>query len=303
MFRVHIGLRDFYDLKPYLRKTKTKMRILSKKGFPFWCHRHPRLKWMLVAALMGGCIFAYSFNFIWDIEIHGNQKIATYELMDFLKAQEIEAGIKKEEINCPVLEYQLRQTFQDLGWVSVYINHTKLCIEIKESLYDAFSQTEEETGVQYDLVAARDAVIYSIVTRRGTSMVQKGQQVRAGETLVLGQCEIYDDAGVVKNILRFTADAEIYGDTRRKILIPLSEMELLSLKLTGNYNDTMLFFIANEKIDRILAKIEENGVIILDKNVMIDKEEKNIVFICEITTREQIGINIPVEEQKEYEFE
>ena len=36
---------------------------------------------------------------------------------------------------------------------------------------------------------------------------------------------------------------------------------------------------------------------------MIEKEEKNIVFIGEIRTREQIGINISVEEQKEYEFE
>ena len=65
----------------------------------------------------------------------------------------------------------------------------------------------------------------------------------------------------------------------------------------------MLYFYANQKISHILKKIEENGVIILDKNVMIDKEEKNIVFIGEITTREQIGINIPVEEQIEYEFE
>lgn len=303
VIRVHIGLKDFYYLKPYLRKTKTRMKIVSKKGFPFWCHRHPKLKWMFVAAFFALCLFVYSFHFVWQIEIYGNDKVSTYELMEFLEAQEIETGIKKDAIDCSFLEYQLRQNFNEVGWVSVYVNKTTLCIEIKESLYDEFEYTQEELGVQYNLVAEKDAVIHSIITRKGTSVVQTGQQVKAGDLLVLGQCEIYDDAGLVKDTLRFTADAQIFADVQSRIVIPLSEIELLSLKIAGNYSNETLFFLANQKINIILKKLEENGVIILDKNVMIDKEEKNIVFIGDIRTREQIGIKIPAEEQIEYEFE
>ncbi len=303
VIRVHIGLKDFYYLKPYLRKTKTRMKIVSKKGFPFWCYRHPKLKWMLVMLFFAGCMFLYSFNFIWKIEIQGNYKVSTYELMEFLEGREIETGIKKDQIDCSALEYQLRQNFQDLGWVSVYINRTKLCIEIKESLYDAFESIPEEENVQYNLVAQKDAIIYSIITRKGVAVVKNGQTVKAGDLLVLGQCEIYDDAGAVKDVLHFAADAQIYADVQRRILIPVSEMELLSLKLAGNASEDMLFLAAYQKINKILEKMQENGVIILDKNVMIDKKEKYIVFVCDITTREQIGIKIPVEEQIEYEFE
>ena len=303
VIRVHIGLKDFYYLKPYLRKTKTRMKIVSKKGFPFWCYRHPKLKWMLVAVVFAGCMFLYSFNYIWEIEIHGNEKVSTYELMEFLENQKIETGVKKDVVDCSALEYQLRQKFQDLGWVSVYMNHTKLCIEIKESLYDAFEFVPEEENIQYNLVAEKDAVIYSIITRKGDALVKNGQFVKKGDILVLGQSEIYDDSGAVREVLHFEADAQVYADVQSRILISLSEMELLSLKLAGNASDEMLLLAAHQKINKFLEKMQENGVIILDKNVMIDKKEKYIVFICDITTREQIGIKIPVEEQIEYEFE
>ena len=299
----HIGLKDFYYLRPYLHKTKTKLKILSKKGFPFWCYRHPYLKWMCVAILIILSIFMYSFNFIWQIEIHGNEKVSFYEVIDFLEYQNIKTGIKKESIDCSSLEYQLRQNFDEFGWVSVSIHKTKLSIHVKESLYENYEVAPIASGVQYDLIADKEGWIDTIITREGIALVKKGQFVKKGQCLVKGQCEIFDDTGAIKDVLYLCADALIYADVKRIIQIPFSELELLSLKIAGNATDEMLYFFANQKISHILKKIEENGVIILDKNVMIDKEEKNIVFIGEITTREQIGINIPVEEQIEYEFE
>ena len=52
-----------------------------------------------------------------------------------------------------------------------------------------------------------------------------------------------------------------------------------------------------------IEKLEQNGVIILDKDVKIERKENAIVFLGEIKVREQIGINIPAEEVWEYEFE
>lgn len=301
--RVHIRLKDIYYLKPYFRKTKTKFKILSKKGFPFWCYRHPFLKWMCVAIFIIALMFLYSFNFVWKIEIQGNNKISLYEITEFLENRNITTGIKKNSIDCSSLEHQLRQNFDELGWVSVSFYKTKLCIQLKESLYDPYESVELQRGVQYDLVAEKDGRIDSIVTREGTALVKKGEFVKKGQCLVKGQCEIIDDTGTTKELLYLCADAQIYADVKRIIRIPLSEMELISFKLTGNMTDEILHFYANQKINQIIKKIKENGVIILNKNVMIDKEEKNIVFIGEITTREQMGINILVEEQIDYEFE
>ena len=303
VIEANIKLSDFYYLKPYLKKTKTRIHIQSKKGFPFWCYRHPRLKWTFLIAFFITCLFIYSFNFLWTIEISGNEKISTYELLHFLESKQIERGIRKEGIDCSTLEYEMRQHFEELGWVSVYLERTKLCIEIKESLYDKSNITAIDDVSCRHLISEYDAEIYSIVTRRGTPVVTSGQHVRAGDILVLGECEIYDDAGIVKDIICFEADALIYADIERTIYIPMSEIELLTLNIAGNYTEEMLYSIANKKINTFLSKFEENGVIILDKNVMIDKKEKNIVFIAQIKTRERIGKTIPAEELLEYEFE
>ena len=303
MVRVHVGLKDFYHMKPYLRKTKTHLRIINRKGFPFWCHRHPRLKWMFLVAFCGLCTAFYSYTYVWDIQISGNEKVSTYELLEYLEEQDVTVGKKRASIDCAGVEYLLRHNFSQLGWVSVYMDHTSLCIEVKESLYDKFDDFPVEDGRAYHMVANKDALIYSIITRSGTALVKEQMSVKKGDILVLGQCEIYDDIGEIKEIMQVYAEALIYGDVSYYFAEPLTEIEILSLKLSGLYSDEMLEFLANQKMYQFLEKLQENGVIILDKNVMIDKKEKNIVFIGEVKVREQIGINIPAEEVWEYEFE
>ena len=303
MVRAHVRLQDFYSLKSYLRKSKTHLKVLRKYGFPFWCYRHPKSKWLLLVMMCCLVLTVYSYSYVWEIKIHGNVAVSTEEILQCLESEDVIVGIKRKDVDCTSIEYKLRQNFHQLGWVSVYINHTNLCIEMKESIYEEFEDYPIEDGRRYDLVADRDAVIYSIVTRRGTPIVEKEMSVKKGDLLVMGQCDIYDDIGEIKETLYVCADALIYGDVTYHAIYPMTELEIAGWKLAGEYSEYTLAFFSRLKLNQHIQKLEENGVIILDKNVMIDKKEKNIVFTGVIKTREQIGINIPVEEVREYEFE
>lgn len=301
--RACLRLRDFYDIKPYLRKTKTRFKIVSKKGFPFWCYKHPRMKWFFVILFLGICLGLYSFNFIWNIEIKGNYKISEIEIMDCLTQNDITVGKKREDVDCTYIELQLRERFEDLGWVSVYFDHTNLCVELKESLYGELAEQDESTESSYHIISNKEAVISSIITRAGKALVKKGDEVQVGQVLVLGQCEIFDDNGEIKDVLSFPADALIYGDVVYEFSIPLSEIEIMSLKIAGVYDNQNLLRLGYQKMIPIIDKLQENGVIILDKNVIIEKDEKNICFQVKLYVREQIGIKIPAEEVWENEFE
>ena len=303
MVRAHIRLQDFYSLKPFLKKTKTHLQILNKKGFPFWCYRHPRLKWMIVfLSFLIGILF-YSRLYVWDIQISGNNRISTHTLRQYLEENNITTGTKSEDINCTNVEFMLRKEFNQLGWVSVYLDKTTLCIEIKESLYDKFEDYPIKDGKAYHLTANKDACIDSIITQAGTPVVIAGMHVKKGDILVLGQCEILDDIGEVKEILNVQAKALVYGDVSYTFISPLTEIEILGAKIADVYSDKIVKIYANQKLYQFTENLKRNGVIILDKNVMIDKKEKNIVFMGFINAREQIGINIPVEEVWEYESE
>ena len=223
--------------------------------------------------------------------------------MECLQANQVDIGLEKESIDCSGVETLLREQFHQFGWVSVYFNRTNLCVEVKESLYDTMDDSQVEEGRKYNFIANKDAEIVSIVTRAGKAVVKKGDSVKKGDVLVIGENEIYDDNGEVKETLYFKADALIYGDVVYEIEIPISEMEIAALHIAGQYNDTMLLNLGCQKLAFYLEKMEEHGVILLDKNISIHKEEKNICFRAKIYAREQIGINIPAEEVREDEFE
>lgn len=301
--RAYIHLKDFYSLKTYLKKTRTRLRIIEKIGFPFWCFRHPRLKWMFLVCVLFFVLSIYSLSYVWEIQISGNENISSIELLQCLEENNIVVGKKLNEIDCTNVEFILRREFQNMGWVSVYVDRTCLCIDIKESLYDKFDDYPIKDGKGYHLAANKDAYIDSIITQNGTPLVTEGMQVKKGDILILGQCEILDDIGEVKTILNVQAKALIYGDVVYDFVVPLNEMEIMSLRLAGTYNNDMLLSIANHKICSYIEKLQENGVIILNKNVMIDKKDNMIAIIGRVYAREQIGKNIPVEEVGEYEFE
>ena len=299
--RVHFRLRDFYALKPFLRKTKTKLRIMGRHGFPFWCHRHPYLKWFPVLAFVMVVLLIYSRSFIWEIQIQGNEKIEEYELLQLLEEQQVSVGKKSSVLDCAALEYVIRSQFRNIGWVSVYMDHTKLCVDIRESLYDEHKENISD-GKRYDLVANKDAYIHTMVTRAGTAVVQSDMYVKQGDVLVKGIFQVYDDSGLVKQIQKVRAQAYILGDVVYDFSVPITELEIMGLKLAGNYSDATLRRIGNEKLSDFLEILEKNEVIILSKRVMIKKDEKSIVYCGNIYAREQIGTNVLVEEVIENEF-
>lgn len=302
MAKANLRLKDIYLIRPFLKKTKTHFRIIKKKGFPFWCHRHKYLKWILVVLPILAILYLNSLTYIWKIDISGNHKISTAEILDIISADEI-IGKKGKSINCTDIEYQLRKEYNQMGWVSVFVDHTNLCIYIKESLYEEYVFEEEDKVQKYDYITQKDARIYSIVTRSGTSLVKKGDIVRAGDVLVSGQYDIFDDNGQIKDTLSVKADALVYGDVSYTYHGYLTEMELLGAKISGEEIESAIKRLSFLKFHQFLENLEKNGVKILAKRVMIEQNENYIFIKGSIRAREEIGMNIPVEEQVIHEFE
>lgn len=293
--RAHFRLRDFYILKPFLRKTKTKLKIISRHGFPFWCHRHPRLKWFPVLLIIILCLLVYSRSYIWEIQIQGNEKIPEHELLQVLEEHNVTVGQKSNVLDCTALEYEIRKKFSDIGWISIYLENTKLYIDIRESLYGEQEEIVAD-GKRYDLIANKDAYIHTMVTRCGTSVVESDMYIKKGDLLVKGTFDVLDDSGAIKQTKKVRAEAYILGDVVYNFCVPITEIEIMALKLSDHYTDVALYRIGNEKLSYFLDILEKNGVIILNKSVMIEKKEKSIVFYAKIYAREQIGTNILVEE-------
>ena len=210
-----ISVRGVRQLKRILRKTRTKIVILERIGLPFVMRLYRKRKVFFAGvALCCGLIYGMSL-FIWKIEVNGNLHETDSNIIKFLEGKQVYHGLLKSKIDCERIEEELRAGFEDIIWASVKLEGTMLIIDVQENLAanQQSAGREEEDGTASDLVADKDAVVYSILTRQGTPQVEKGVEVKKGDLLVEGKNPVMDDNGEVASYQYCVSDADILGVT------------------------------------------------------------------------------------------
>lgn len=345
-----MSLEDFRKIRPMVRKTRTKIRITKRCGLPFFLYRYRKRKMFLLGLLLCvGIVYAFSY-YVWNIEICGNSTLSDDTVYRYLESEKIRVGTAKGKVDCEKLEAKIRQHFSNVIWTSVRLEGTKLTVDVKENLITQEPQEKQETETEeaQDLVADKDAVILSIVTRNGTPKVKAGDKVKKGKALVLGRIDIYNDAKEIAGYQYCKADADIVAQTSypyryevptlvQKKAYTGKEKKRYSFwyrnKYIGLYqsgisyrfydkesekeqlcvmeNFYLPFYIQtdiyreyqmkNHKIDKkeakkmaadnlelFLSKLEEKGLQIIEKNVMMDKEKNGYIFQGTVLTKEKL---------------
>jgi similar to stage IV sporulation protein len=352
-YRFCIGLSDFWKIGPLCRKAHVRILIRKRHGIWFPIKKYHRRVCFLAAFWSVLCLLWILSGHVWKIEISGNSYLSEQVLTDYLTANNWGYGALKNEIDCDDVELSLRRDFPEIIWASSYLKGTMLVVEIQENLKteDANQPTEEDDAT-VDLAAAKEAVITSIITRNGTSLVKAGDTVEEGDLLVLGQEEILDDNGEVASILYLPADADIMGSvtydysdvipresTRYEdtgtgssryfleileynLWIPFREPGYEQARSFREYHQLCIldhFYLpvfwgredwfeqeeitvsvdeeeakqtALDHLNQFLSELEENGVSITDKNVIMRKEQDSYYITGTIRGTESIGVYV-----------
>ena len=224
-------------------KTNTKVKIEGKYGLPFFLYRNKKRKMfytgiILCVFLIYGCSF-----FIWDIQIKGTEKYTKDEIQTYLRGTGIETGILKRKVDCPSLEEKIREHFEDTAWVSCDIEGTLLTVHVKESI-NSSDMEQRDDQVPNDIVASKDGIIESIITRNGTPLVKKGTEIKKGDTLISGIIYYYNDYDELLETSKISADGDVKARTvyRYEEQFPLSYYEK---EYTGNVSRKFSLCIGN----------------------------------------------------------
>ena len=206
---------DFKRLKPYVRKSGVRVRILEKYGFAFWARRHRRRFFYPLGCLLF-FLFIYSLSFfIWRIDFEGNEKFTDEYLTRYLAGIGVQAGMPARRVFCEQIEASIWEEFQDITWVSAQVSGTCLTVHVKEN--EVLLYVPEKDGTPRDLTAKKDGVITRMVVRNGVPLVKAGDQVSAGQPLVSGRIPITDDAEQVVAEHLTAADADIFARTETEL--------------------------------------------------------------------------------------
>lgn len=354
-YRFCISVRGFFELKPILKKTRTRIRVLKRTGAPFTAFRYRRRRMFAAGILLFGILIWYLSGFVWNIEVNGNSYLSEEVILDFLAEEHATFGTKKSEISCEALEEALRSRYDEVIWTSIKLYGTKMTVDVQENLLPP-EEYETDTGEICDIVAAKDGVITDIVTRSGTPLVAAGAEVKAGDVLVGAQIAVTDDNGEVAQYLYHSADADIYAQVvypyedvipeEYTDVVPTGELQenyslmagsvlvenpffhnryadyqltsdTWQLHLTRNFylpvwltrwnyeevtktpkvhTEEEIQQIATKNLGNYLEDLEEKGIQILEKNVMIEHMDGNYVARGTITVRESVVSYRPMEQ-------
>ena len=90
----NMDIVDYKRVKKVVRKTHIMPRIISKKGLPFMYSTYKNRQSFVVGLILGIFLFYISSLFVWNIQIEGENYYTDFELLKYLKSENIKTGIR-----------------------------------------------------------------------------------------------------------------------------------------------------------------------------------------------------------------
>ncbi len=170
----NIGIKDFKKIKEIAKTTKCRIKIEQKKGLPFIINKYKKRKAFFIA-LIAITIFIFGMsNFVWNIEITGNENIDTEEIQKALNENGLKTGKLKNTINTKEIINNIRLQRDDISWIGIHLKGTNAIVEIVEADKKPNIINEEE---YCNIVSEKEGVITKINVQNGTALVKEGDIV------------------------------------------------------------------------------------------------------------------------------
>ena len=224
---VYILVRDFFEIKNLLSKT-ARVKIISKRGFPFWLmslKRRPGIALGLIFFFVFLCIMG---NFISGVYIHGGSSEIIEEVQIYLREEKgVYPGVYLPSVDTSNIERQILGQFPRLSWVNCELRGSQLHIKIRERKILPDKK-------EFNLYARRSGIVEELILLRGEAQVKEGDTVKKGEVLITGYPG-REAQGLVRARTWYHAigEAPVFFEEKR---------------VTGRYSRKIDFFLADREI-------------------------------------------------------
>ncbi len=304
-----VGIKDFKRLRYICKKTDCKVKICRKIGIPFILNRYKKRK-IFVGLLVILILLVISLsNFVWNIEVTGNNTIPTEEILSIVNSNGSLIGKMKGKIDTKQIINQLRLQRDDLAWVGIELQGTNMLIKVEEA--DLKPEVIDES--EYcNIVAKKPGMVLKISAQNGTPLVNQYDIVKEGDILIGGWIEgKYTGTRYVH--AQGDVQAKVWYTNKQKVLLKEIKKEE-----TGEIENKYSVKINNFQINlyKTLSKFENYDTIEKNKKMKIfsnfylpielitytNKEYKNYEVTYTLEEAKNIGISrAEVELQKEIE--
>lgn len=291
-----VSRKDFKQLRSICKKTGCKMKIKQKKGLSFVLQQYRKRKIFAGLLLIIVFVIIVLSNFVWNIEVTGNQTIGTEEILQVAKENGLNIGKWKHSIHTKEIINQLRLERDDIAWVGIEQKGTNIIIKIVEADKKPDIIDEED---YCNIVANKSGMILKISAANGTSLVKEGDVVKQGDILVGGWLEgkytgtrYVHAQGEIQAKVWYTNKQRIYlkevkkeetGESENKYSVNINNFKINLYKRVSNFEnyDTIE---ENKKL-----KLFSDFYLPIEIVKATHKEYRNVEIIHTVNEAKEIG--------------
>lgn len=156
--------------------------IVNSKGFVFFLGSVKKRISLAIGCVIFLGILYYLSTYIWAIQIDTQKNIPPFVIRQELMEIGIKPGIIKKSIDVKEVEKKLENMNSEILWVRARIEGSTLKVVLEEKINPP-KMNDLEYG---NLVAKMDGEVTKVYTFSGRAVVTKGQNIKAGDTLIEG---------------------------------------------------------------------------------------------------------------------
>lgn len=181
-----VSIHDFREVCQLAKKTKCKLKIKSKKGFPFLLHRYKKRKIFFLLLIIILFMTMLSSHFVWNVDIKEENGKELENISKDIEEAGLKIGELKSNINSKEIINKIRLQRDDIAWMGIELKGTNAIVKIVKADEKPDIIDDEE---YCSIVSDKVGVITKINAQTGTANVKVGDTVNKGDILINGWME------------------------------------------------------------------------------------------------------------------
>ncbi len=218
-----VRAREYRKLRRISRRAGVRLRVMERKGLPFWLQRLSRRKGLVMGALCGAALYVFLSGFTWGVTVSGTQKLPDSLILDAARHCGIYVGSRLDGQSPRGANAGIQTQVAGLSWVGVNTDGCFTHILVNES---SERPRLAEKGGWSNIVAAREGQVVEIQAASGRPEVALGDTVVKGQLLISGLYQERQDpwAEPLEDPLQVTGQARgsVVAETYREFTVQVS---------------------------------------------------------------------------------
>ena len=178
---VSMYVHNFFEIRPLVRKSQCRVRVVSCSGMPFLWRRLQKRKMLWAGMAAFFFLLNYLSSYIWFVEVTGVKTMPKEKLLAIAQEHGLQIGMPKDRLQNKLIEKHLLLELPELAWVGISSQGTRVVIEVVEKT--APLPTDKAPA---HIVAVKDGIIVETIALAGEPVVTRGVTVKKGDILIKG---------------------------------------------------------------------------------------------------------------------